>query len=50
MNLETPEAASERALACEIFEYGVIFSVNTGDKDAFQRYLLSLRPYYTAYG
>lgn len=49
MTVKTPNAAAERALACEVFEFGAIFSVNSGDKEAFQRYLLCLRPYYTSY-
>lgn len=39
---------AEQALAREILEYAVILSIKSGDKVSFQRYLSSLRPYYTA--
>lgn len=45
--VETPNAAAERTLAREVLEYAVLLSVKKGDKDAFQRNLSSLRPYYT---
>lgn len=50
LNLETESAELERALAREILEYAVLLAIKTQNKDAFQRNLSSLRPYYTGYG
>ncbi len=49
MNLNTQNAEAERILAREFFEYAVIYSIQTSDKDSFQRYVSSLRPYYIGY-
>jgi hypothetical protein len=46
---DSSNAAAERALATEVYEHAAILAVNVGDKNAFQRYVLSLRPYYTTY-
>ena len=43
-----PNADVETAIAKEILEYAVILSIKAGDKSSFQRYMGSLRPYYTA--
>lgn len=47
--LETPNAEEERILARQVYEYAVILAVKDGDKEAFQRYLSTLRPYYTGF-
>lgn len=44
---ETSNAAEERKFAREVFEYAALLSINVEDKDAFQRYISCLRPYYT---
>lgn len=49
MSMNTPFAKQERALAQEALEYAAILSINVGDKDAFQRSITSLRPYYCDY-
>jgi len=46
INAEYADAATERGLALEVYEYAVIYSVKCGDKDSFQRYMSCLRPYY----
>ena len=46
--LARPNAEVETALAKEILEYAIILSIKAGDKSSFQRYMASLRPYYTA--
>jgi 26S proteasome regulatory subunit N12 len=43
-----PTAEAETAVAKEVLEYAVILSIKAGDKSSFQRYMASLRPYYTA--
>lgn len=48
--LETPNAEEERVLARQVYEYAVILAVKDGDKEAFQRYLNTLRPYYNGFG
>jgi 26S proteasome regulatory subunit N12 len=48
MALARPNAEVETALAKEILEYAIILSIKAGDKSSFQRYMASLRPYYTA--
>ena len=45
--MESPNAKLERQIARDFFEYAVIFSVDRGDSESFQRYLSSLRPFYT---
>ena len=47
--VDSVNASAERALAAEVYEHAVILAVNIEDKAAFQRYNLSLRPYYTTY-
>jgi len=49
IGIESESAERERAVAREILEYAVILSIKTKDKEAFQRNLSSLRPYYTGY-
>eukprot|EP01041_Mallomonas_annulata_P011590 gene11590-24262_t len=49
LGIESETAEKERAAAREILEYAVMLSIKTKDKEAFQRYLSSLRPYYTGY-
>lgn len=46
--LARPNAEMETELAKEILEYAIILSIKAGDKSSFQRYMASLRPYYTA--
>lgn len=48
--LETPGAEEERVLAREVYEHAVILAIKSSDKDAFQRYLGTLRPFYTGFG
>lgn len=45
--LDTPGAEQERILAREVYEHAVLLAVKCEDKEAFQRYLATLRPYYT---
>ncbi len=47
MMLETVDAAIERQLARDVYEYAILLSVALGDKDAFRRHVASLRPYYS---
>jgi hypothetical protein len=47
-SLPPSHGAAEQAIAKETLEYAVILSIKCGDKFSFQRYLSSLRPYYTA--
>lgn len=49
LGIESDSAEKERVVAREILEHAVILSIKTKDKDAFQRNLASLRPYYTGY-
>jgi 26S proteasome regulatory subunit N12 len=48
--METPSAEQERVMAREVFEHAVILAIKSSDKEAFQRFLGSLRPYYTGFG
>lgn len=41
------DVEQERVLAREVYEHAVLLAVKCEDKDAFQRYLATLRPYYT---
>jgi 26S proteasome regulatory subunit N12 len=50
LSLESPTAEQERVLAREVYEHAVILAIKNSDKDAFQRYLGTLRPYYTSFG
>jgi hypothetical protein len=50
MGTETPNASAERQLFAKNLEYAVLLSIGQGDKDNFQKYVSSLRPYYTQYG
>lgn len=45
--IDSPTAEGERQIARETLEYAVLLSIKMGDKNAFQRHLSSLRPYYT---
>lgn len=47
MCMESANAAAERKFAREVYEYAAILSINMEDKESFQRYIASLRPYYT---
>ena len=47
MCIESANAAAERKFAREVYEYAAILSINMEDKESFQRYIASLRPYYT---
>mmetsp|Transcript_11809 Transcript_11809/g.11450 ORF Transcript_11809/g.11450 Transcript_11809/m.11450 type:complete len:264 (+) Transcript_11809:76-867(+) len=47
LGLNSPTAEIEQSIARETLEYAVVLSVKAGDKGSFQRYLSSLRPYYT---
>ena len=49
MAIDSVNATAERAMAAEAYEYAVLLAINLADKAAFQRYNLSLRPYYTTY-
>lgn len=49
LGIETANAIAERKFAREVLELSVLLAVNMGDKEAFQRQLSSLRPYYTDY-
>jgi hypothetical protein len=44
--LESTQSSAERALTRDFFEHAVILAVEMGDKDSFQKYISSLRPYY----
>lgn len=44
--LETTNSVAERNIAKHVLEYAVLLSVNSGDKDAFNRQMSCLRPYY----
>ena len=46
---ETVNGIAERSVARDFLEYAVIFSIQSNDKESFQRYLSSLRPYYTSH-
>lgn len=50
LNNETPNAEAERVVARTMYEYAVILAVRENDQYAFQRYVSSLRPYYSGYG
>lgn len=43
---DTVNCVEERALAKQVLEYAVLLSINLADKEAFQRHISSLRPYY----
>eukprot|EP01038_Epipyxis_sp_PR26KG_P004505 gene4505-6365_t len=45
--VESASSAADRDVARQIFEYSILLSVNCGDREAFQRNMGSLRPYYT---
>eukprot|EP00981_Chlorochromonas_danica_P008057 scaffold1948_cov178-Ochromonas_danica.AAC.2 len=45
----SPTAKEERQLFQAVLEYSVLLSVYLGDKQAFQKYLSSLQPYYHLY-
>lgn len=47
--LESPghDSEQERVLAREVYEHAVLLAVKCEDKEAFQRFLATLRPYYT---
>ena len=47
LGVNSPSAKLERQIARDFFEYAVVFSVDCGDSESFQRYLSSLRPFYT---
>lgn len=46
---ETGDAMAERIFAREVYEQSVILAIMSSDKDAFQKHLSSLRPYYTGF-
>jgi 26S proteasome regulatory subunit N12 len=48
MMVATPNATAEREMGKQALEYAVLLSINVGDKDAFQRHMTALRPYYFA--
>lgn len=47
---KTPNASEERKLFAQVLEYAVVLSIAQKDRNAFQKYISSLRPYYTQYG
>lgn len=49
VNASTPNAEEERAVACEIYEYASINSLNCSDRSLFQRYIGSLKPFYNIF-
>ena len=46
--IDSPDANEERILAREVYEHAVILAVKNEDKEDFQRYLATLRPYYSS--
>jgi 26S proteasome regulatory subunit N12 len=50
LGVESPSAQQERVLARRVYENAVLLAVREGDTDGFQRYVSSLRPYYSGYG
>ena len=46
--LESASSANEINIAKQVFEYAVLLAVNSGDKDAFNRHMSCLRPYYSS--
>ena len=50
MGFETANAAEERRVFARVLEHAVILSIGQQDKFSFQKYITSLRPYYTQYG
>lgn len=43
---DTPDTLKERVLARETYEYAVILSLKQGNKELFQKYFSSLKPFY----
>lgn len=50
LGVETPTALQERIVARSVYENAVQVAVRENDTDGFQRYVSSLRPYYSGYG
>ena len=50
LGVDGPTAQQERVLARSVYECAVQVAVREGDTDGFQRYVASLRPYYSGYG
>ena len=50
LNMETPNAENERILAREVYELGVLHSINIGDRGEFQKYFDILRSFYSDFG
>lgn len=49
INIDNPNANEERQLSRDILEYAVILSIKVGDKQAFERNISALKPYYVQY-
>jgi 26S proteasome regulatory subunit N12 len=47
LGMDSANAREERTVARNFLEYAVLFSIDKGDKDAFQKHLSGLRPFYT---
>lgn len=47
--MESPNAEAERILARQVYEHAVILAVKDGNKEEFQRFLSTLRPYYNGF-
>jgi hypothetical protein len=48
LSLEGPSAERERSVARAALELAVVLSAQRDDRDAFQRHVASLQPYYTS--
>jgi len=46
---ETQNALAERVFAREVYEQSVVLAIISSNKEAFQKYLSALRPYYTGF-
>jgi hypothetical protein len=47
INIESENAGAQRQYARDALEYTVILSVGLGDKVSFEKYINSLKPYYS---
>lgn len=48
LNVEGPTSERERTVARAALELGVLLSAQRDDREAFQRHVASLQPYYTS--
>lgn len=49
VNAPSQNAAEERAIACEIYEYATLYSLSASDRSLFQRFVGSLKPFYNIF-